>query len=1037
MAALPSSSPVLSDSGERSSCLRNSSPVQFDIHLDNVNVTAESSSCPATSADPPATPMHPVITSVTEYAVQNQHLSVPLFLGLLGTIATAYSPVQHSLFVTAVSWGLIWLATIFRVGIWSSTGSRNRKITSWLAGAFLALSQVCDRAPCDKEGIWSMKGLLPLLVVLLSRSDMVLKHAGLPSYTSIDDLQSDGTTSLEKRQGGSFRTLTVVTISAFAALASRYTLGTTTALSLSSVIFTATGLVLFENALKGPQEESDDGRRGLMSANGTYLRHRSLQGVQREQHFACLRDISVVIMVACSAGTYLFEPSINSRAISWEPVYRHFWGDWKSIHYQRTVEQCLLMILVNVLVNILLYMLLFQQGAVHTSFLYLFSYLCASLIVFVPTFSGIWFTVVFAVASLLYLSIPSSSTAINEIRTTLRSKRVLLIVTAISFGLFLFRVVSGSHSGSSSSERVPNLTASSPETPFAPIPVDTKKGHPAYQLIDTAEKEFEEVLNKQSKTLEETVQEYRRRNGVAPPPHFDKWYEFARRNNVLLIDEFDTINESLLPFWALQPSTIRSRVRLALAGYEENALVAMMIRDGNVVKVENGPEWQQQATIGMMKNFIQFLPDMDLAFNIHDEPRVVVPDGELALLVAQARDKAVTAAITSQTVRNSFSARPSDLGDGKRFSDASISRFNRFAHQKTWTHARLSCPITSQARVLEDDATDNLTSYAVAPLNYVYNQTAFSDICNSPSIASRFGFFERPNAFNIIHELTPVFSQSKISSFQDILYPSPWYWFGKVGYDSWHDTTWENKTNSLYWRGSTTGGFSRNGGWRRQHRQHIVKRLNRPDTAKILVSKGDDGVSDYELQEVERNELDRYIDVKFSHVGQCDPADCKAQEEFFKVVEHVDGQDAWYYKHLLDMDGNAFSGRFYAFLKSRSLTYKMAVFREWHQEWLKPWVHYVPLSLIGDEHLDLVRWFGGGRQDANGKEILPKAHEENKGGNGDSIGERKAREIAERSTDWSGKVLRNVDFEVWFFRLLLEYGRIIDDNRESIGYSGP
>ncbi|KAK3061010.1 hypothetical protein LTR53_019916, partial [Teratosphaeriaceae sp. CCFEE 6253] len=100
------------------------------------------------------------------------------------------------------------------------------------------------------------------------------------------------------------------------------------------------------------------------------------------------------------------------------------------------------------------------------------------------------------------------------------------------------------------------------------------------------------------------------------------------------------------------------------------------------------------------------------------------------------------------------------------------------------------------------------------------------------------------------------------------------------------------------------------------------------------------------------------MDVHFSHVGQCDPGDCDAQREFFDVTPPVDQQDAWKYRFLLDIDGNAFSGRFYAFLKSRSLTFKMAVFREWHEEWIKPWVHYIPLSLRGDEALETVRYLG-------------------------------------------------------------------------------
>lgn len=595
----------------------------------------------------------------------------------------------------------------------------------------------------------------------------------------------------------------------------------------------------------------------------------------------------------------------------------------------------------------------------------------------------------------------------------MRLRRLIFGVTAISIGLLLMRHASRTRHYTPTINDVPSFSSFSPETPHAPIPLDLAKGHPAAQLTSAAEKDFQNLVNRQSKSLSEAVEEYRRRNGIAPPPHFDKWYEFATRNGVKLIDEFDTITQLLLPFWALKPSTIRARVQLAL-GNEENALIGMMIRDGNVVKIEYGQEWQQQAITGMTKEFVQYLPDMDLAFNIHDEPRVVVPDDQLSLLVAKARHEVLPAIMQISSPRNSFSPRPSDINDGKRFEEATTSRFNRFAHQQTWTHARLSCPMDSPARDYEESAPDNLTSYAAAPLNYVYNQTAFSDICNSPSFSGSYGFFERPNAFNIVHELTPIFSQSKLSSFQDILYPSPWYWFGKVGYDLDRDTDWENKTNELYWRGSTTGGFSRGGGWRRQHRQRVVKRLNALDKAKVLVNKGSDQTPNLELEEMDRRDAERWIDVKFSHVGQCDPGDCDAQKEFFRVVERADGQDAWYFKHLLDMDGNAFSGRFYSFLQSKSLTYKMAVFREWHSDWLKPWVHYIPLSLNGEEHLDLVRWFGG--SDAG-----EEKDKENKGGNGDSAGERKAREIAERSTEWAGKVLRNVDFEAWFFRLLLEY----------------
>jgi len=219
-----------------------------------------------------------------------------------------------------------------------------------------------------------------------------------------------------------------------------------------------------------------------------------------------------------------------------------------------------------------------------------------------------------------------------------------------------------------------------------------------------------------------------------------------------------------------------------------------------------------------------------------------------------------------------------------------------------------------------------------------------------------------------------------------------------VSYDEDKDKPWTQKLDKLYWRGSTTGGFSRNGGWRRQHRQHFVQKINAHDQVQIMVNNGGAENPKWEAKQVPRGDYRDFIDVSFSHVGQCDPGDCDAQIQFFDVKDRVEQQDAWGYKYLLDIDGNAFSGRFYAFLQSKSLTFKLAVFREWHNEWLRPWAHYVPLSLQGDEWLEAVRFFGDS-----------------------SLGNNEAERIAMASREWANKVVRKEDMEAWFFRLLLEY----------------
>lgn len=547
------------------------------------------------------------------------------------------------------------------------------------------------------------------------------------------------------------------------------------------------------------------------------------------------------------------------------------------------------------------------------------------------------------------------------------------------------------------------------ENPDHPPTTYLRETHPIALLIQNAEREFETVRVRQSRTLAKAVDEYQRRYKMRPPPHFDKWFEFAQQRGVQLIDEYDTIYDCLLPFWAIEPQVLRARARETI-GFD-NAIIGLSIRDGKVSLVDGGGDghkWQREATKGMMKQFVQYLPDMDLVFNTHDEPRVILPSEDLARLVSIAKNQVIPAAFQNPSPLTKWSSRPDDLNKGDRIDSVQTTRFNRFAHQSTWTNSRMSCPVDSPARSLDEFPTDLESPYALGDLGFISNKTAFSDICNTPSLRYTFGFFDRPNAFDVVHDLFPVFSQSKISSFQDILYPSPWYWVDQVPYQKDKDVRWEDKQDKMYWRGSTTGGFSRAGGWRRQHRQLLVKTINASDKAKILER---DGNGNWSMKEVLRRDYSELFDVRFTLIGQCDPDDCRAQEEFFEVVQAAGQQDAWAYKHLVDIDGNAFSGRYYAFLQSNSMVYKVSIFREWHEEWLKPWVHYVPLSLKGTEYVESVRYF---TLDEEGKSA--------------------ARQLAMQGQSWAQAALRHEDLEVWFFRLLLEYGRLVDDGRDKLGF---
>ena len=538
----------------------------------------------------------------------------------------------------------------------------------------------------------------------------------------------------------------------------------------------------------------------------------------------------------------------------------------------------------------------------------------------------------------------------------------------------------------------PNLPVGTPKadpTEVLDLPAETYAVHPIAHLVQKAAEESETLRSRQSTTLEQAVAEYRRRYNMPPPPHFDKWFLFAQSRNVTLVDEFDTVHDMLTPFWGLPPATIRTRAREAL-GYG-NGLMGILVRDGEVVFAAGGKEWERDAVRGMLSGFIEWLPDMDLAFNAHDEPRVVLQHDDLSRLVERGREAQARAASTV----NDFTQHAEDLNDGRSIPEVPNSRFMTINRQYAWSVSRMSCPPASPARSFED-APDS-TAHCYSPLCFVSNSTALTDICESPSLQYTHGFLDRPNSLSVSHDLVPVFSPSKLSSFQDIVVPAPWYWAGRVPYNPAEDPSWEDKQDGLYWRGSTTGGFSRWGGWRRHHRQRAVQRLNGDSPAGILVNTAPNATDastppQWELETAPTSSVHHLLNVSFSHVGQCDPGDCAAQRHAFPLAPRAPQNEAFKHKFLLDIDGNAFSGRFQAFLNSASLVFKVALFREWSSGgWIVPWRDYVPLSLAGEEWVETVRYLG-------------------EGGEGKIIAEGMA----------GRKGVERADMEVWLFRLLLE-----------------
>ena len=145
--------------------------------------------------------------------------------------------------------------------------------------------------------------------------------------------------------------------------------------------------------------------------------------------------------------------------------------------------------------------------------------------------------------------------------------------------------------------------------------------HPIEVLVERAQIHFDKMVRDQSKTLGEAITRYKRRYSRDPPPGFDKWFQVAQENDYVLVDEFDTIMESLEPFRGVAPSLLRQRVDSAADGglLEPNRYQKPPDRR----KVSHKEIWQAEIIDEWLEKpgWLDVLPDMVFLVNCYDEPR--------------------------------------------------------------------------------------------------------------------------------------------------------------------------------------------------------------------------------------------------------------------------------------------------------------------------------------------------------------------------------------------------------------------------------
>ncbi|KAK6438384.1 hypothetical protein LTR95_005410, partial [Oleoguttula sp. CCFEE 5521] len=354
--------------------------------------------------------------------------------------------------------------------------------------------------------------------------------------------------------------------------------------------------------------------------------------------------------------------------------------------------------------------------------------------------------------------------------------------------------------------------------------------HPIDLLIWEAKQQHDAYTNQSttSTSLGEAVHNYRTRYNRQPPPNFDKWYEYASERSSLIIDDFDSIERDLLPFYALSPEEIRERT-WELISNPWNDAAGLSIRDG---RVEISPHvvpthrWMLDGLVEMIGFFAEWLPDMDLAFNLNDECRVAVPYEDIELMRAQGHAFGDPRA----SVRNAFS--PDRAAQWTPIPEEPITTtpLTELSFQRTFQpFGSVGCPLSSPVRTQNRWSLSSLCTTCTAPHSHgiaLSNWTLAGDICYQPDVANLHGLYLSPAAFKGSHTLLPIFSQSKAHGFNDILYPSAWNYMDKAVYhpsEEYPDPDWKAKNSTLFWRGATSEGVSPGGGqWKGMTRQRFV-----------------------------------------------------------------------------------------------------------------------------------------------------------------------------------------------------------------------
>ena len=488
--------------------------------------------------------------------------------------------------------------------------------------------------------------------------------------------------------------------------------------------------------------------------------------------------------------------------------------------------------------------------------------------------------------------------------------------------------------------------------------------HPAQTLAARSKEYFRSVLSNQSSTYEAAYQEYKRRYTIVPPQGFQEWYKMANLANIPIIDEYDSIHHSTAPLLSLSGKQIQKTILQTYQQRGADLWLCQFSKASSSTQCRH-PFRTFDRHISLLFNTllanVTDLPDVQFLVNHIDEPRVV-PHTHKA--------------------------------GSSQYQSVAIQDYSR---KPTWDLLTEVCSWDNK----EADEMDDTEFFG---LPFVADISSAKDLCQHPEYSHRYGLFVSPVSFRPIRGPVPVFSTGTLSTMGDIMFPSPAYIEKEFLYDASKDIDWEKKQHNLYWAGSTTGGFANKTNWPLFHRQRFVEIGQNLKKQNYYLRKTPGGIK--KVMSPFRN--GRLFHISFTRIFQCSWKVCHDQHAYFRTRAWADKDEALKSTLAFDIDGNGISGRYYKLLASNSVPLKQTLLREWHDDRLIPWLHYIPVSQSMEELPELVFYLTSTN---SGREL--------------------SRQIAEAGKKWYSQAFRQVDLTIYTYRLLLEMARLQDLLREA------